>query len=111
MTAAIATSSVSATAHIHLDDRGVAWIDDRNVKVIEVALDMIAHGATAEQICKMHGQYLSMSQIHAALSYYFDHREAFDAEIERQVREDDKARATEPESPVHAKLRELGRLA
>ena len=111
MSVTLPSHEAAATAHIHLDDRGVAWIDDRNVKVIEVALDMIAHGATAEQICKMHGKYLSMSQIHAALSYYFDHRETFDAEIERQVREDDKARATEPENPVHAKLRELGRLA
>ena len=107
---AINTTSAMLTSHIHLDERGVAWIDDRNVKVIEVALDMIAHGATAEQIHKMHGGYLSMSQIHAALSHYFDHRADYDAEIERQVREDDEARATEPESPVHAKLRKLGRL-
>ena len=35
---------VPMTAHIRLDDRGVAWIDDTNTKVIEVALDMIAHG-------------------------------------------------------------------
>lgn len=27
------------TAHMHLDDRGVAWIDDTNVKVVEVVLD------------------------------------------------------------------------
>jgi len=104
------TDLATTTAHIHLDERGVAWIDDRNVKVIEVALDMISHGATAEQIYKMHGGYLSMSQIHAALSHYFDHRADYDAEIERQVREDDEARATAPESPVFAKLRKLGRL-
>lgn len=30
-----------ATAHIYLDDRGVAWIDDTNVKVIEVVLDRL----------------------------------------------------------------------
>lgn len=105
------TAPTTTTSHIHLDDRGVAWIDDRNVKVIEVALDMIAHGATAEQIYKMHDGYLSMSQIHAALSHYFDHQAAYDAEIERQVREDDEARASQPESPVRAKLRKLGRLA
>lgn len=108
---ATVTTPTTTNTHIHLDDRGVAWIDDRNVKVIEVALDMIAHGATAEQIYKMHGGYLSMSQIHAALSHYFDHRAAYDAEIERQVREDDNARTSEPESPVLAKLRKLGRLA
>ena len=109
-TAIAGMAPASVHSHIHLDERGVAWVDDRNVKVIEIALDMIAHGVTAEQIYKMHDGYLSMSQIHAALSHYFDHRTAYDAEIERQVREDDEARAREPESPVRAKLRKLGRL-
>lgn len=49
------------TSHIRLDDRGVAWVNDRNVKVIEVALDMIAHGATPDHIYDLHDGYLSMS--------------------------------------------------
>ena len=35
---------VATTAHVRLDDRGVAWIDDTNTKVFDVALGMIAHG-------------------------------------------------------------------
>ena len=31
-------------SHIVLDENGVAWIDDTNVKVIEVVLDKLAHG-------------------------------------------------------------------
>jgi hypothetical protein len=27
------------TSHVWLDERGVAWLDDTNVKVVEVALD------------------------------------------------------------------------
>ena len=34
------------TAHIGLDDRGVAWIDATNVKVVEVVLDTIACGSS-----------------------------------------------------------------
>ena len=51
--------------HIRLDDRGVAWIDQTNVKVIEVVLDKLAHGSSPEE---MHFQYphLSLSQIYAA---------------------------------------------
>lgn len=30
------------TAHIWLDERGVAWIDDTNTKVIEVVLNHTA---------------------------------------------------------------------
>ncbi|MFM9966536.1 MAG: hypothetical protein ACKV2Q_35610 [Planctomycetaceae bacterium] len=110
MTNAVPTPMTTAvpTSHIRLDERGVAWVDDRNVKVIEVALDMIAYGATADHIYDLHDGYLSMSQIHAALSYYFDHRAEYDAEIERQVREDDDARAKNWNSPVRAKLRALG---
>lgn len=111
MTSTVATPAAPPSSHIHLDDRGVAWIDDRNVKVIEVALDMISHGATAEHIYDLHDGYLSMSQIHAALSFYFDHQMEFDKEIQRQVREDDEARAKNVNSPVRAKLRAMGRIA
>src|SRR5436190_1093929 len=34
----------AVNAHIRVDDRGVAWIDETRTKVIEVALDQIAHG-------------------------------------------------------------------
>lgn len=112
MSEAIATATVSDApcTHIHLDERGVAWVDDRNVKVIEIALDMISHGATAEQIYDMHDGYLSMSQIHAALSYYFDHQAEFDAEIEQQVRRADELRTKNLNSPIRQKLRALGHI-
>src|SRR6059058_2204590 len=72
--------------HIWLDDRGVAWIDQTNVKVIEVVLDKLAHGSSPEE---MHFQYphLSLSQIYAAFAYYHDHQTEMDAQIERSARE------------------------
>src|SRR4051794_5818982 len=75
------------TAHIRLDERGRAWVDDTNVKVIEVVLDKLAHGWSPEQIAEQHYHRLSLAQIHAAFSYYYDHQAEFDAEIERQVKE------------------------
>ena len=101
--------SKTPTAHIHLDERGVAWIDETNVKVIEVALDKLAHGSSPEEI---HFQYsnLSLAQIHAALSYYYDHQQAFDATIEEQLREVEALRAQAGESPVRQRLRALGKL-
>ena len=67
---------------IELDENGIAWISGTKVKVIEVAVDKLAHGSSPEE---MHFQYphLSLAQIHAALSYYHDHRE----EIDRSIRE------------------------
>jgi uncharacterized protein (DUF433 family) len=68
------------TAHIHPDKRGVAWIEDTNVKVVEVVLDKLAHGSSPEEIHFQH-PHLSMAQIHAALSYYYDHQQAIDSYI------------------------------
>ena len=80
------------TAHIHLDERGVAWIDDTNTKVIEVVLDKLAHGSSPEEIHFQH-PHLSLAQIYAAFTYYYDHQAEIDAEIERQVRRVEELRA------------------
>jgi uncharacterized protein (DUF433 family) len=101
----------SPTAHIFLDESGRAWIDDRNIKVIEVALDMIGSGWTAEQIYEGHDRYLSLAQIHAALSYYYDHKAEFDAEIERQKQFYEEMRAAQgQDTPLHRRLRAAGLL-
>lgn len=58
-------------AHIFRDAAGVAWIDRTRVKVIEVALDHVASGWSAEEIHRHH-PHLSLAQIHAALGYYYE---------------------------------------
>ena len=97
-----------ATAHIHCDKRGVAWIDDTNVKVIEVVIDTLAHGSSPEEI---HFQYphLSLAQIYAALSYYYDHQETFDATIEQQLQKVGNLAAQAIDSPVRRRLQALGK--
>jgi uncharacterized protein (DUF433 family) len=97
------------TAHIHLDERGVAWIDDTNVKVIEVVLDNLAYGLSPEWIHFQHHN-LSLAQIHAALSYYYDHQDKFDAAIEREVREVKDMAVQAEESPFQRRMQALGRL-
>jgi uncharacterized protein (DUF433 family) len=96
-------------SHIHLDERGRAWIDDTNTKVIEVALAQVAHGWSAYEI---HRQYphLSLAQIHAALAYYFDHQAEYDAEIEAQARDHDEKIALEQDSPLRKRLRAAGQI-
>ena len=56
-----------APAHIRRDDRGAIWIDETNVKVIEVVLDRLAYGWSPEEIHFQHPD-LSLAQIHAALA-------------------------------------------
>ena len=99
----------TVNAHIRLDDRGVAWIDETRTKVIEVVLDQIAHGWSAEEIHFQH-PHLSLGQIHAALGHYHDHKAEFDAEIQRSVARVVELRAKAGESPVRKKLRAMGKL-
>lgn len=103
------TVAATPTAHIHLDAEGRAWIDNTNVKVIEVVLDKLAWGMDPDQI---HSEYpdLSLAQIHAAFSYYYDHKEAFDDQIERDNQEVEALRAAAGESPIVKKLRAKGLL-
>lgn len=100
---------VLATAHIRLDELGVPWIDDTNTKVIEVALDLIAHGWSPEEIHFQH-PHLSLAQIHAALGYYYDHQVELDGQIEQSVGEVERLRAHAGESPLRKRLRDMGRL-
>ena len=74
-----------AHPHIRLDEQGVAWIDDANIKVIEVVLDRLAYGWSPEEIHVQH-PHLSLAQIHAALAHYWDHQATLDAEIPAQRR-------------------------
>lgn len=101
--------SVLAQSHIRLDDCGVAWIDDTNTKVIEVVLDMVAHGWSPEEIHFQH-PHLSLAQIHAALGYYYDHKIGMDEEIQRSRTEVERLRAQSGESPLRKRLRDLGKL-
>lgn len=102
--------STVSVPHIHLDERGVAWIDDTNVKVIEVAVEKIAHGSTPDQIVEEHDGHLSLAQVHAALTYYYDHQAEFDQEIERQYREYQEQHARSLDSPGRRRLRTMGKL-
>src|ERR1700761_3252130 len=102
-------SAVDISSHIHRDAEGKAWIDDTNVKVIEVALDHIAYGWSADEIRAQH-PHLSLGQIHAALSFYFDHLPEFDELIEKSLeRANQKAAATQ-DSPGRHRLRALGKI-
>lgn len=95
-------------SHIWLDERGVAWIGDTNMKVIEIAMEMRAHGSSPEEIRYQHYNGLSLAEIHSALAYYYDHQAELDAEIERQRKEYERLWAQNLDSPVRRRLRAMG---
>lgn len=77
------STAVFAT-YIEIDERGVAWIGGTRVKVVEVVLDKIAHGWSPEEIHFQH-PHLSLAQIHAALTYYYENQSRLDAEIKQRL--------------------------
>lgn len=98
-----------STSHIRLDPEGRAWIDDTNVKVIEVAKDWLAHGSSPEEMCFQH-PHLSLAQVHAALAYYCDHQEQFERTVAGELDEWEKQSLARKDSPIRRKLRALGKL-
>jgi uncharacterized protein (DUF433 family) len=102
--------SVVSINHIWLDERNVAWIDQTNMKVIEIALERLAHGSCVEEIVEQHRGLISLAQVHAALAYYYDHEADLNAEIERQLETADRVRSASLFSPGRLKLKQMGRL-
>jgi uncharacterized protein (DUF433 family) len=95
--------AIEPVLHVRVDDRGVAWIDESNVKVVEVITDHVAYGYSPEEIRLQH-PHLSLAQIYAAFAYYHDHAEALDGEIDRRYREVEALRTKAPGNPSRADL-------
>jgi len=102
--------TVASIEHIEIDDAGVARIVGKRTKVIQIVMDWMANGWTPEEI---HTQYprLSLSQIHAAFAYYYDHQEELDAAIKRDLQDAESLRGAAGDSPVVERLRQSGKLA
>jgi uncharacterized protein (DUF433 family) len=95
---------VDPVLHVKVDELGVAWIDESNVKVVEVITDHVAYGYSPEEIRLQH-PHLSLAQIYAAFAYYHDHQEALDQEIERRYQEVEALRKQAASGPTRAELR------
>ncbi|HEY3246188.1 MAG TPA: DUF433 domain-containing protein [Phycisphaerae bacterium] len=50
------------------------------IRVSQIVMDYLAHGWSAEEMCRQH-PYLTLAEAHAAMGYYYDHQPQIDAEI------------------------------
>ena len=83
-----------AQEYIEVDDRGVAKLIGTRSKVRQVVMDQM-NGMSPEQIHKEY-PHLGLAQIHAALAYYYDHKDQIDAEIVDGAQFADEMRAKHP---------------
>lgn len=84
---------------IDFDDRDRPILAGTTTKVMEIVLDHVAYGWSADEIYFQHSRQFPLAQIYAALSYYYENRAEFDAEIDRDDREFDALRRAEGETP------------
>jgi uncharacterized protein (DUF433 family) len=76
-------SEAVQTVHIVRDEGicgGQPRIAGTRLKVQHIALEYERLGWTPDQICQAHPG-ITLAQVHAALSYYFDHKEETDKAI------------------------------
>lgn len=59
--------------HISMDESGRAVVTGTTFAVEDIAREMLANCWTPEQFCRQHRKQISLAQIHAALSYHYDH--------------------------------------
>jgi uncharacterized protein (DUF433 family) len=95
--------------HIQVDDRSVARIAGSRIKVMHLVMEVMANGYTPEQL---HEQFphLRIAQIYAALTYYHDHKDEVDRQVEESIQLVDRLRAQAEETPLHKRLREAGKI-
>jgi len=100
-------ATTTIVPHIRLDAKGRAWVDDTNVKVIEIVLDHLAYGWNPETI-QEHHPHLLLAQVYAALAWYYDHQTEMDAEIELQDERLRALRAAAAPSSLQRRARRRG---
>ena len=75
------TAVTEAIQHIEIDERGVAYVAGCRSKVSAIVIDHIHNQMPTREIAESY-PHLSLAQIHAALSYYFDNQEEIDSQIQ-----------------------------
>ena len=93
--------------HILINEDNVPFIKGTSMKIVELITSIHAYGWSPEEL---HFQYphLSMSQIHSALAYYWEHKEEIDADMQRRYEYAERLRLEAGESPLAKRLRAEG---
>jgi uncharacterized protein (DUF433 family) len=77
----MATAASIAYPHITKDPSvsgGKACVENTRIRVLDI-VELHREGKSPEQMLRVFAIPLSLAQIHAALAYYYDHREEVDA--------------------------------
>lgn len=93
--------------HIVTDERGTPLIAGTTMKVVELVIEKLAYGWSAEELCFQH-PYLSLGQIYSALAYFADHETEFEKDIEKRLELSIKLQRDAGAPPLLTRLRTKG---
>lgn len=93
--------------HIQLDERNIPIIAGTTMKVVELITSVKAYNWSPKELYDNY-PHLTMSQIHSALAYYWDHKEEIDADLERREQYAERLQKEAGESALSKKLRAQG---
>jgi uncharacterized protein (DUF433 family) len=79
------------------------------VRVAMIVMDYLVQGWSVEEMCRQY-PYLKPAEAHAAMAYYYDHRQEIAEEIARETAEAEEARRQAPPTPFQARMGAEGKL-
>ena len=74
-------------------------------RVAMIVADYLWRGWSAEEIARQY-PYLTLAEVHAAMTYYFDHREEIEDELVVEYREFEDWKKAHPTPPLLVRLKE-----
>jgi uncharacterized protein (DUF433 family) len=93
--------------HIRVESDRVPCLERwPRVRVAQIAMDHLGRAWSSEEISRQY-PHLSLSEIHSALAYYFDHQQEIDCEIRAELRQADANASMARQSPLAVKLAAL----
>jgi hypothetical protein len=75
-------------------------------RVSMIVADYLWRGWSAEEIVRQY-PYLTLAEAHAAMAYYFDHRDEIEAELLSEYRNAQDWKKTHPTPPFLLRLKEM----
>ena len=102
--------TIVALEYVEIDEKGVARIKGKRSKVINIAMDKTIYGWDADKIHKQY-PHLTLTEIHSALAYYYDHKQELDRQIEESIEHTESMRQKAGDSPLVQKLRDMGKIS
>jgi uncharacterized protein (DUF433 family) len=77
------------------------------IRVAQIVMDYLAHGWSAEEMCRQH-PYLTIAEAHAAMFYYGDYQDEIDREIRAEWDQAEQDREQAPSSPFLLRMGSRG---